>query len=164
MRRCVYEIMSNTHTHTHAAERENNWGEVQACRLSCYTQTLKKGHSDLLRNYADNRLLRELSDNTKHGRDNSASLLGLGRCRRQHPGISLTYCYSLPRATFKSTFTSTFAIKISLMLFIRGTGCWLWGINRHQLAISISINCACLVELLDMLHYLTNTFCTFVLH
>lgn len=41
------------------------------------------------------------------------------------------------------------------MLFICGTGCWLWGINRHQLPISIFINCAHLVELLDMQHHLT---------
>lgn len=66
------------------------------------------------------------------------------------------YRRGAPPATFKSTF----AIKMSLMLFISGTGCWLWGINRHQLPISIFINRARLVELLDTQHRLTNPLST----
>lgn len=68
------------------------------------------------------------------------------------------YFHSLPRATFKSTFTSTPAIKMSLMLFICGTGCWLPGINRHQPAISISIKRARSVRFLDTRHRLTNAY------
>lgn len=87
--------------------------------------------SELLKNHAYKITPRELFDNNnERGRANSTSPSSLLPRRKQHRS---GYRCGAPLATFKSTF----AIKMSLMLFISGTGCWLWGINR-QLAFSLT--------------------------
>lgn len=43
------------------------------------------------------------------------------------------------------------------MLFICGTGCWLWGINNINYQFAFSLTTHRLVELLDMQHHLSNT-------